>query len=184
MPMTMQHHMPNTPLVDSRERLRTSLRHLEAVQAGGRHWALAEAHHTVAGAYRELGAWPSALANLQAARRWAQAGGARDLDIDIACTLVETLAGAADAAEHQQRGGGRPLREQARDVVFDTAQELARVADAQREVGVLLRLSDVLDRFGDRDDATQLQMRALQRTVGETPVTTPRAVDAAASRAH
>lgn len=184
MPVTMPQPMPTTPIVDSREQLRTALRHLETVQAAGRHWALAEAHLAVARGYRDIGALPSALANLHTARRWAQAAGARDLDIDIACTLVETLAGAADAAERSQRGGGRPLRDQARDVVFEAAQALARAADAQWEVGVLLRLSDVLDRFGDRDDATQLQMRALQRTVGETPVTPPRAVDPSAIRAH
>ena len=35
------------------------------------------------------------------------------------------------------------------------------VADAQWEVTVLLRISDVLDRCGDHDDAVQLQARAM-----------------------
>ena len=38
----------------------------------------------------------------------------------------------------------------------------ARVADPRWEVTVLLHLSDVLDRFGDRDDAVNLQTRALR----------------------
>lgn len=158
-----------TPVVDLRDQLGATLRQLEAVQAQPRPWALAEVHRAVAGAYRDLGAWPSALANLQAARHWAQVGQARDLDVDIGCTLVETLASAADAAEQQERGMGRPQREQARDLVFEITQQAACAADAQWEVGVLLRLSDVLDRFGDRDDATQLQIRALRLTVGEQP---------------
>lgn len=165
----MPQDTPHAPVVDLRDQLRASLRQLEAVQAHPRPWALAEAHRAVGGAYRDLGAWPSAVANLQVARRWAQASQARDLDIDIACTLVETLANAADAAEQQQRGIGRPQREQARDLVFEVTQQAASAADAQWEVGVLLRLSDVLDRFGDRDDATQLQIRALRLTVGEQP---------------
>ena len=92
----MPHDTLPAPVVDLRDQLRDTLRQLEAVQASPRPWALAEAHRAVAGAYRGLGAWPSAAANLQAARRWAQAGQARDLDIDIACTLVETLADAAE----------------------------------------------------------------------------------------
>jgi hypothetical protein len=36
------------------------------------------------------------------------------------------------------------------------------VADPDWEIKVLLRVSDVLDRCGDRDDAVQLQTRALR----------------------
>ena len=41
-----------------------------------------------------------------------------------------------------------------------------RVADPSWEVQVLLRISDVLDRCGDRDDAVQLQTRALRLMSG------------------
>lgn len=180
----MPHDTLPAPVVDLRDQLRDTLRQLEAVQASPRPWALAEAHRAVAGAYRGLGAWPSAAANLQAARRWAQAGQARDLDIDIACTLVETLADAAEAAEQQQRGHGRPQRDLARDLVFDVTQQAASAADAQWEIGVLLRLSDVLDRFGDRDDATQLQIRVLQLTVGEQPAALNGTANGPSSLAH
>ena len=86
---------------------------------------------------------------------------------------------------YKRQGQGRPLRERARDHVFEAQRLAHQVSDARWEVTVLLRLSDVLDRFGDRDDATQLQVRALQLTVGvhDTPHR-PDAADAALIRRH
>lgn len=154
-----------TPIIDARDTLRSALRQLEAVQSLQRPWALAEAHRAVAGAYRELGALSSALAMLETAQRWAHALGCADQQVDLLCETIEVLARQSEAQERVARGGGRAARERARDLVFDTRQRLARVADPQWEITVLLRLSDVLDRFGDHDDATQLQLRALRLTV-------------------
>lgn len=173
----------STPIADPRDTLRTALRHLESVQAQRRLWALAEAQRAVAAAYREVGALPSALAMLDSAMRWARASGQGDLLVELMCEAVETLAGESDQLEREERGSGRPSRERARDLVFDATQRVARVADPRWEVTVLLRLSDVLDRFGDRDDATQLQVRALQITVGSA-APSPMAADGASQRRH
>ncbi len=156
---------PATTPIDPREGLRQVLRQLEAAQAQNRPWALAEAYRAVARAYRELGATNSALAMLDSASRWAHALGGPDQQVELLCETIELLAQQADHAERVRRGSGRPARERARDLVFDARQRATRVADPQWEISVLLRLSDVLDRFGDRDDATQLQLRALQLTV-------------------
>ena len=43
----------------------------------------------------------------------------------------------------------------------------ARVADPQWEIKVLLRVSDVLDRCGDHDDAVELQSRAMRLMYGD-----------------
>ncbi len=173
--MTPQHPAP-TPIVDARETLRHALRHLESVQAQGRHWAMGEAHRAVAAAYRELGALASARAMLETALRWAHAAGSADQVVDLLCESVELLALQSEAQERDERGSGRPARDRARDLVFEASRRASRVADAQWEVSVLLRLSDVLDRFGDRDDATTLQVRALQLTVGGDLGTDPRPV--------
>ena len=117
--------------------------------------------------------------------RWARAIGAGDLVVDLLCDRVEMLAQESDALEREQRGLGRSARERARDLVFEASRLVARVADPHWEISVLLRLSDVLDRFGDRDDATLLQVRALQLTVGSTlPPTPPGAEDASRAQRH
>lgn len=186
-------HMPCTPLLptpsvppgETRDRLRRALASLELAQACGRTWSLAEAHREAAAAYAAFGAWPSAELMLARGLRWARLGGGPDACVDLLCELVECLALAADAAEREAPGQGRPLRERARDHVFEAQQLARRVSDARWEVTVLLRLSDVLDRFGDRDDATLLQVRALQLTVGVSPeLQRPTAGDAALLRCH
>jgi hypothetical protein len=168
----------------NRATLRKALAHLETTQAEARPWALAEAHRQVAVAYAALQAWPSALAMLEAALRWARAVGAGDQVVDLLCSAVEMHAGESEALERDERGRGRPARERARDLVFEASRLAARVADPRWEVTVLLRLSDVLDRFGDRDDATLLQVRALQLTVGGSTSLSPGASDASARHPH
>ena len=175
-------HRDATPLA-LRNRLRLALASLDLAQASGRPWSLAEAHREAAGAYVAVGALTSALGMLEHALRWARATGSADQRVDVLCETVETLAAQSDVLERQRPGSGRENREEARDRVFEASLLAARVADARWEVTVLLRLSDVLDRFGDRDDATQLQVRALLLTVGGTPEI-PNAADAALLRHH
>lgn len=169
----------------SRIALRAALAALDAAQAAGRPWALAEAYREVAQGYGGVGALPSALAMLAQALRWARATGATDQCVDLHCEVIEMLARQADAQEQEMPGSGRPTRDRARDHVFEATRLATRVADARWEVTVLLRLSDVLDRFGDRDDATVLQVRALQLTVGASlEPQRPNAADAAVLRRH
>jgi tetratricopeptide (TPR) repeat protein len=157
---------PTTDASRHHHTLRLALASLKLAQAAGRPWALAEAHREAALAYRQLNAWPSALAWLEHAWQWAQLTGGVDQALDIQCDLVETLALLAEANEQERTGGGQLQREQARDLVCQASHQASRVADPSWEVTVLLRLSDVLDRFGDRDEATLLQVRALQRSTG------------------
>jgi hypothetical protein len=177
--------MTTPPAPDDRQAtLRAALLRLEAAQAEPRPWALAESHREVAVVYAALQAWSSALAMLGAALRWARAVGARDQVVDLLCSAVEMHAGESEALERAERGSGRASRERARDLVYEASRLAAHVADPRWEVTVLLRLSDVLDRFGDRDDATQLQVRALQLTVGGAMSTSPGAADESSRRHH
>lgn len=177
--------LPQPPSTHPRDTLRQALLNLESAQATGRPWAIADAQRTLAGCYRRWGAGPAAQALLEQALRWTRLEGAHDSEVDLLCELVELLAELAEAQEIEQPGSGRPLRDRARDRVFEATRLAARVSDARWEVTVLLRLSDVLDRFGDRDDATQLQVRALQLTVGASQeLQRPTAGDAALIRRH
>lgn len=58
-------------------------------------------------------------------------------------------------------------RERARSAAFEALQLAAHVADSRWEITVLLRICDVLDRCGDRDDAIGLQARALRLMAGD-----------------
>jgi hypothetical protein len=80
------------------------------------------------------------------------------------CELAEVSCAAADAeqaANEDDRHAGRAARERARDQAFQAAALAGQTADAQWEVKVLLRISDVLDRCGDHEDAATLQNRAI-----------------------
>ena len=177
--------MPSTIDTDPRLALRRALASLELAQTAGRPWSMAEAYREAGAAYRGLGAMTSALTMLDHAVRCARVTGSIDQCVDLLCEVIELLALKSDACEAEQPGSGRPTRDRARDHVFEASRLAARVSDARWEITVLLRLSDVLDRFGDRDDATQLQVRALQLTVGgPADGQRPDAADAALIRRH
>ena len=130
---------------------------------------MAQVLTALARCYAALAELPSADACLQAALRWAGAAGAADQCVDLLCELCELAACQADealAARPEVRAPIRAARERARDHALDAAALAGRVADAGWEVKVLLRISDVLDRCGERDEALQLQTRALRLLAG------------------
>ena len=177
-------HGPLDPL-DPRAALCQAIEALERAQASGQCWPLAEAHLQIGRCYRALDALPSALTMIDRALSWARATGAADHTVDLLCELVETLAEQAQQQERARRGSGRRARDRARDHVFEATGLAAHVADPAWQVTVLLRLSDVLDHFGDRADATLLQVRALRLTVGRfLPPDRPSAADAAMLQRH
>jgi hypothetical protein len=152
---------------------------LEHAQACGRPWALAEAYRQTAGCYLRLGAWAQAVLMIEHGLHWAHVGGSTDQQLDLLCELAEALALQAAVRDSECAGSGHAARERARDLVFEAVRMARRAADGGWEVTVLLRLSDVLDRFGDRDDATRLQVRALELTLaGGAFPRPPRAEDA------
>jgi len=176
LPATAALQTPSPLSPRARRALSQAVARLEHAQACGRPWALAEAYRQTAGCYLKLGAWGQAVAMIEHGLRWAHAGGGTDQQLDMACELVEALSLQAAVLDAEQQGSGRATRERARDLVCDASQLARRAADTRWEVTVLLRLSDVLDRFGDRDDATQLQVRALELTLASE--LSPRALSA------
>lgn len=175
---------PGTPATPQAA-LRQALARLERAETQGRPGLMADACQRLARCYRALGASGAARASLERALRWACTSGAADQELDLRCEFAEWLADEAAQADRHEHGSGRALREQARDQVFQASRLAAGCADPRWEVTLLLRLSDVLDRFGDRDDATVLQVRALQLTVSEVYAPpAPRAEDAVSLRRH
>lgn len=154
--------MALTPLPDdkaTRKALRDAIAALDLTLSTGQAWAIAEARLGVSRCYRLLGALPMALALLEVGLQSAQG---TDQRVELLVERISVLAQHAEKLETQGRGRGRNARDLAREHVFEAAGLAARVADPRWEVTVLLHLSDVLDRFGDRDDAVNLQTRALR----------------------
>jgi len=160
--------MAPSPLLDesSRESLRRAAAALDAAEAAGQAHAVSLALSQMAACYRSVRAVASAESYYEAALRWARSGGSTDQIVELLCDLCETAAAVAEAMEGQQPGQGRGARERARDHAFEAATRVGQVADPGWEAKVLLRISDVLDRCGDHDDAAQLQVRALRLMSG------------------
>lgn len=154
----------------TRNALCVAIAALESAQADGAAGAIAEAQLGLARCYSAMGALGFALALLEQGLAVAQG---LDQRVELLIERINTLARHATQLEAQVPGGGRASREAARDHIFEASGLAARVADPRWEVKVLLQLSDVLDRFGDRDDAVHLQTRALrlmQRPGGESAI--------------
>ncbi|MBX3599752.1 MAG: hypothetical protein KF863_03965 [Rubrivivax sp.] len=160
-----------------RETLRQALGRLDAAEPRARPYEMCQALAAVARGYRALGALAQAESTLESALRWSRGAGSTDAVVDLLCELAATAAERAAAQEGERRGDGRAARERARDHAFEAGQLAARVADPRWEVQVLLRISEVLERCGDRDDALRLQQRAL-RIVTEQPAPDPRVLRA------
>jgi tetratricopeptide (TPR) repeat protein len=151
----------------TRDSLRAALAALYGAQTRGRPSEMAQTLAVVARAYRSLGALGAAVSHLEQALRWARVTGSPDFAVDLQCQLCELLVQHADALDAAHNGDGNAAREAARDHAFAASTLAHRVADADWEIKVLLRISDALERCGDHEDAASLQVRALQLMVGE-----------------
>ncbi len=144
---------------DCRGLLQQSLEALEMARQSGQGWAIAEAELGLARWYRDRGELDFALSLLEAGLATAPG---LDQRVELHCEIINVLAQQSSALEGQTTGSGRPTRNTARQHIFEASMLAAHLADTAWEAKVLLHLSDVLDQFGDRDDAMHLQNRALQ----------------------
>ncbi len=132
----------------------------------GRPAILAQAQVGLACCYRALGELEAAEVHLNAALSWARVAQSPDAEVEVLCSLCEVGVQRADAQEVQDAAAAHATRERVRDRVFEVGQLAAHVSDADWEVKVLLHISDVLNRLGDHDDASQIQARAMRRMAG------------------
>jgi hypothetical protein len=146
----------------ARAALSTALAQLDVAEASAKPHPMSQALAQVARCYRRMGEHDVAAQCLRRACRWAGLLGAADSRLDLLCELAETMLEASLAYDDDEPQHARRLRDQTRDHCFEVSRLCGHCADAQWEVTVLLRVSDVLDRCGDHDDAIALQCRALQ----------------------
>jgi hypothetical protein len=128
---------------------------------------MSQALTQVARSHALLQAYASAETYLEVALRWARNAGSVDAAVDVLCELSDTAERVSHAMDCQETGSGHAARERARDHAFEAATLAARVSDPEWEIKVLLRISEVLDRCGDRDDAVNMQARALRLMAGD-----------------
>jgi hypothetical protein len=163
----MQHAAPTQDSTDSkRQAMRRAAAQLDAAEARGQPFEMSQALAEVARCYRALRIWSTTEQSLERALRWARVTGSTDLLVDLLCETSEAACALAEQLDAAKRGKGRPARERARDHAFEATTLAAHTADTHWEVQVLLRISDVLDRCGDKDDAMLLQTRALRLMSG------------------
>ncbi|MCU0922566.1 MAG: hypothetical protein MUF08_14040 [Burkholderiaceae bacterium] len=117
--------------------------------------------------YRALQALGPAESYLERALAWARTLGAADQAVEILCLLAETSCALAELHGQDDSRRSHAALERTRDWAFEATGLAAHVADPQWEIKVLLRVSDVLDRCGDHDDAVELQSRAMRLMYGD-----------------
>ncbi len=163
-PLPIDRAEPGLPNGFAREALTLAMRTLELAerhpQPNGMCLALAQ----VARSLKALGAFGPAETYLGQALRWAAMLPGTDSRVDLICELAEVCCAAAEAeqaANEDDRHAGHAERERARDHAFEAAGLAGQTTDAHWEVKVLLRVSDVLDRCGDHEDAASMQNRAI-----------------------
>ena len=175
-PATPHGQMPAGPAM-LRSPARTALREAAAaLDLAERHLQPLEmclALAQMARCYRALQALGPAELTLERALGWARLLGADDQAVDILCLLAETCCAVAELHATDDSRRSHAALERTRDWAFEAAGLAAHVTDPQWEIKVLLRVSDVLDRCGDHDDAVELQSRAVRLMYGEHATSEP-----------
>jgi tetratricopeptide (TPR) repeat protein len=145
-----------------RQALLEAVARLDDAETRGRPQEICLALVPVAACYRAMGAWTAAEHVLRQALRHARTGASPELLVDVLCELAETACSIADSADPMEGSLARAARERARDEAFEAASLAHRSSDGHWEASALLRISDVLNRCGDHDDAACLQSRAVE----------------------
>lgn len=135
---------------------------LEDAEAAGQPALLSQALARVGRCHREAGALDEADGYARRGLQLARLLGAVDASVDALCEVAELACERGKRLE--ARDGARAARrlgEAAREHAFEAAMLAQHSADPQWEITVLLRVSDLLDRLGDHEDAIAFQCRAI-----------------------
>ncbi len=156
----------NTPGALTRQALQLATRVLDLAEVYRKPHDMCQATAQVARCLKAMQDFASAEAYLMKSMAWAACIPGVDARVDLLCELAEVVctqaeAGFDDGANNSGAMARYATLERARDHAFEAASLAHRTADAQWEVKVLLRASDVLNRCGDHDDAASMQDRAI-----------------------
>ena len=150
----------------TRQALQLATRVLDLAEIYRRPHDMCQATAQVARCLKAMGDFSSAEAYLLKSMAWSACMPGVDARVDLLCELSEVVCTLAETSfDEGANEGGAMARyatlERARDHAFEAASLAHRTADAQWEINVLLRVSDVLNRCGDHDDAASMQDRAI-----------------------
>jgi tetratricopeptide (TPR) repeat protein len=147
----------------ARQTLRRAEAALDEAEQQGEPALLSQALAWLAQCHRQVGALAEAVWYAKRALAVARGLPAVDGSVDALCALAElSVERAARLNAGDEPRGVHRLHEAARDHAFEASQLAQHCADAEWEVSVLMRASEVLDRLGDHDDAITLQRRMIQ----------------------
>ena len=110
--------------------------------------------------YAQQGSLATAEAYLDEALTWSRVLGSQDAQVDLLCQLAELANRAAELDE--QVNSAAQARARACGHALAASALAPNVADPSWEIKVLLRASDVLESCGQRVEAIELQIRAVQ----------------------
>lgn len=147
-----------------REQLCQAVRQLDAAEQRRNPIEMSQALAQVGRCFRTMSAFTQAESYLRQALRQARLISTVDTAAELLAELAELSCSAAEALVAQDASDNlraHGARERARDAAFEAANLAMQVSDPQWEVKLLLRVSDVLNRLGDHDDAVSMQSRAL-----------------------
>ncbi len=145
-----------------RQTLQLATRVLDLAELYRRPHDMCQATAQVARCLKAMGDHGSAEAYLLKSMAWSACIPGVDARVDLLCELSEVVCSLAETGFDDGDAMARHAAlERARDHAFEAAGLAHRTADPQWEIKVLLRISDVLNRCGDHDDAASMQDRAI-----------------------
>ena len=151
----------NTPGALTRQALQLATRVLDLAEVYRKPHDMCQATAQVARCLKAMQDFASAEAYLMKSMAWAACISGVDARVDLLCELAEVVCTQAETGFDDDAMARHATLERARDHAFEAASLAHRTADAQWEVKVLLRASDVLNRCGDHHDAASMQDRAI-----------------------
>ncbi|MEF7614365.1 hypothetical protein V4F39_10635 [Aquincola sp. MAHUQ-54] len=144
----------------ARDALAEALRQLDEAEQQDQPAIHALALAQVGRCYRRMGDGGTAEWYLQQGLRKARTLCAPEACIELLCDLAELVSILATELTRDEPRGAHAVRERARDHGYEAAQMAGLVGDWEWEAAVLQRISRVLERCGDREDAEALRQRA------------------------
>jgi predicted transcriptional regulator len=144
----------------ARDALADALHQLHDAERQDQPAILALALAQVGRCYRRLGDGATAEWYLQQGLRKARTMGAPEACIELLCDLAELVSILATEIARDEPRAAHAIRERARDHGYEATQMAGLAGDWEWEAAVLQRVSRVLERCGDSEDAEALRQRA------------------------
>ncbi len=148
-----------TPTPMTRQALQLAMRVLNLAEVYAKPHDMSQAHAQVARCLKAMDDHASAESFLGKALGWSALIPGVDAKVDLLCELAEVTVSLAELLPPSGEARAAAL-DRCRDHAHEATRLASHTTDPKWEVTVLLRISDVLGRCGDHDEAKQVQDRA------------------------